>query len=120
VARQADLFADEAWVADGNYHSTLRHRTGRADTVVFLDFTTAACLRGVFGRLWRQHGVVRSDMAAGCPERFEMEFLRWVWNFRRVARPPTLEILREFEQNGGRVVRLSDRRAVDAFLRELS
>ena len=59
-------------------------------------------------------------MPAGCPERFDEEFLRWVWNFRRVARPPTLEILREFERNGGRLVTLPDRRAVDAFLTGLA
>jgi adenylate kinase family enzyme len=116
VARQDGLFAGDAWVADGNYHSTLRHRTALADTVVFLDFSTADCLRGVYGRLVRQHGEVRSDMPTGCPERFDLEFLRWVWNFRRVARPPTIEILREFEQNGGRLVTLCDRRAVEGFL----
>ena len=119
VARQEALFAGDGWVADGNYHSTLRHRTSRADTVVFLDFSTAACLRGVFERLLRQHGEVRSDMAAGCPERFDLGFLRWVWNFRRDARPRTLEVLREFEENGGRLVTLLDRRQVAAFLRDL-
>jgi adenylate kinase family enzyme len=120
VARQEALFAGDGWVADGNYHSTLRYRTTRADTVIFLDFSTAACLRGVFGRLLRQHGQVRSDMPAGCPERFDLEFTRWVWNFRRVARPRTLEVLREFEESGGRLVTLFDRRHVAAFLRDLA
>ena len=88
------LFAGDAWVADGNFHSTLPYRCSRADTVVFLDFPRRTCLRGVFGRLLRQYGQVRGDMPAGCPERFDWEFTRWVWNFRRDARPRVLEVLR--------------------------
>lgn len=118
-AKQPELFAGDAWVADGNFHGTLRHRTARADTVVFLDFPRRTCLLGVFGRLLRQHGQVRSDMAPGCPERLDFEFLHWVWNYRRRARPSTIEILREFEAGGGRVVTLSSRTAVDEFLRAL-
>jgi adenylate kinase family enzyme len=117
---QPGLFAGDAWVADGNYHSTLRYRTARADTVVFLDFPRRTCLRGVFGRLLRQHGQVRSDMAPECPEGFDLGFLRWVWSFHRTARPRMLEVLNEFERAGGRVVTLSSRRAVDSFLRGLA
>jgi adenylate kinase family enzyme len=119
IELQTELFAGEAWIADGNFHSTLRYRTTRADTVVFLDFPRSSCVRGVLGRLLRQRGQVRSDMATGCPERFDPAFLRWVWNFRRDARPRTLEILRDFGRAGGRVIRLHSRAAVAEFLRSL-
>jgi adenylate kinase family enzyme len=117
IALQPELFAGDAWIADGNFHSTLRYRTTRADTVVFLDLSRAACLRGALGRLLRQRGQVRSDMASGCPERFDLTFLRWIWNFRTVARPRMFEILGEFERAGGRVITLRSRGAVAQFLR---
>ena len=116
-ARQTELFAGDAWIADGNFNSTLRYRTARADTVVFLDFPRSTCLRGVFGRLLRHRGEVRDDMAAGCPEGFDLGFLRWVWNFRRDTRAKTVEILAGFEASGGRVITLRSRREVEEFLR---
>jgi adenylate kinase family enzyme len=115
--RQRDLLTGDAWVADGNYHRTLGLRTARADTVVFLDMPRAACLRGVFSRLARQWGRVREDMGPGCPEGFDAEFLRWVWTFRRDVRPVLLEMLRDFERVGGRVITLRSRRETAAFLR---
>jgi len=119
IARQEQLFAGDTWVADGNFHSTLPYRCSRADTVVFLDFPRRTCLRGVFGRLLRQYGQVRSDMPAGCPERFDWAFTRWVWNFRRDARPRVLDVLRDYEARGGRVITLLGRRDVADFLRDL-
>jgi adenylate kinase family enzyme/gamma-glutamylcyclotransferase (GGCT)/AIG2-like uncharacterized protein YtfP len=120
TAMQAGLFSGEDWIADGNFHSTLRHRIALADTVVFLDFPRAACLRGVLVRLLRQHGQVRSDMAPGCPERFDLTFLRWVWNFRRDVRPRTLDVLRDYESRGGRLITLRSRREVRDLLGAVS
>jgi len=116
-ALQPRLFAGDAWVADGNFHRFLHHRAARADTIVFLDFARRTCLRGVLGRLVRQWGQVRGDMAPGCPERLDLAFLRWVWSFRRRVRPRLLEMLAAFEARGGRLVTLRSRREVDAWLR---
>jgi hypothetical protein len=32
-------------------------------------------------------------MAAGCPERINVEFFRYVWRYRRVQRPKLLQYL---------------------------
>lgn len=115
-AKQVALFAGDAWVADGNFHRTIAHRLARADTAVHLDFPTAACVRGVLGRWWRQRGEVREDMAQGCPEKIDLEFLAWVLRFRRDVRPAVVAALAEFEARGGRVVVLRNRREVDRWL----
>lgn len=46
-----------------------------------MDYSRAVCLAGVLRRVWTTHGRVRPDMGAGCPERFDLSFLRWVWDF---------------------------------------
>ncbi len=115
-ARQAALFEGDAWVADGNFHRTISHRLARADTVVFLDFPTATCIRGVLGRWWRQRGEVREDMAQGCPEKIDFEFLAWVLRFRRDVRPAVVAALAEFEARGGRTLALRSRAEVDRWL----
>lgn len=115
-ARQAELFAGDAWVADGNFHRTIGERIARADTIVHLDLPRRTCLRGVLGRWWRHHGEVRDDMAAGCPEKLDLEFLHWVWRFRRDVRPHVLCALAGFEARGGRVVTLRSRADADRWM----
>ena len=77
----------DAWVMDGTYHATLSERLPTADTVVWLDFGRGRCLWRVLWRSLAYRGSVRSDMAAGCPERFDLEFLRYVWHFNEQTRP---------------------------------
>ena len=48
------------------------------------------CLRRVLWRVASAYGQVRPDMGAGCPEKFDWEFLRYVWRFDRVERPRIL------------------------------
>lgn len=83
--------AKPTWVIDGNY---VRHagelRRARADTVIWFDLPRWVCLSRVLSRIARTYGTVRSDMAAGCPEQFDLEFLRYVWTFRVRQRPRLL------------------------------
>jgi adenylate kinase family enzyme len=83
----ARLTAREAWVMDGNYGGTLALRLARADTVIWLDFPVWLCLWRIIRRAVRYRGRVRPDMAQGCPERLEWEFVsytaRFPWSGRR-------------------------------------
>lgn len=73
--------AKDAWIIDGNFGSSLELRLSRAQAAVYLDYSRAVCLAGVLRRVWTTHGRVRPDMGAVCPERFDLSFLRWVWDF---------------------------------------
>ncbi len=109
--------AKDQWILDGNYTRTLPMRLQRCDTVIFLCFSRFACLRGVLKRVLTNYGKVRPDMGEGCPERFDWEFLRWVWDFPKNQQP---KILKHLSQMGeGTVVILKNRRAVKAFLERL-
>ena len=77
----------DAWVMDGTYHATLSDRLPAADAVVWLDFSRWRCLARVLWRSLNEFGRVRPDMADGCPERLDLEFLRYVWNFNESTRP---------------------------------
>ena len=109
VARVEELIAGEEWVLDGNYGSTMELRLSRADTAIFLDLPTATCVAGVLQRVLRWRGRTRPDMAEGCPEQLDGEFLRYTLRFRRDTRPRVVERLSRFD---GDVVVLRSRRAV--------
>ena len=102
------------WIMDGNYNRTLAQRIARCDTVIYLDFSRIACLLGVIKRVLTTYGTVRPDMGAGCPERFDLEFLKWVWNYNRDRRENNYRLLNEATH--AQTVVLKNRRAVRKFL----
>lgn len=105
------------WIMDGNFNRTMQQRMKRCDTVIYLDFGRFACLSGVLKRVLTTYGRVRPDMGEGCPERFDFEFLKWVWNFNRNKREPYYRLLNEAE--GIETIALKNRRQVRAFLKNL-
>jgi hypothetical protein len=53
---------------------------------------------------------VRPDLAPGCPERFDREFLRFIWNFKTNSRPRIVAMLAE---HGGHLSPIMFRRDLD-------
>jgi adenylate kinase family enzyme len=109
------LAASPAWVMDGNYINTFDIRMPRADTLVWLDLSRGICMRRVIVRTIIGYGRMRSDLAEGCPDRFDVEFLRYVWNFPRNQRPRVAAAIAQF---GGhlRVTRFGCDRDAQNFL----
>lgn len=71
------------WIIDGNYSRTMERRLQKCDTILYLDFNRWACLLGMCQRVLGSYGRVRPDMSDGCPERFDPEFIKWIWNFNK-------------------------------------
>ena len=108
--------AQTQWILDGNYSRTLPMRLQRSDHVIFLDFPRWLCLWGVLKRIVTTYGTVRPDMAEGCPERLDWEFLVWVWNFNKNVRPKLLQALESKPEV--MVTVLKNRKEVNRFLSE--
>ena len=109
--------AKDQWIMDGNFNRTMPERMKRCDTIIYLDFSRFACLMGVLKRIITTYGKVRPDMGEGCPERIDLEFLKWVWNFNKNKRESYYKLLNEAE-NVETIV-LKNRRAVKLFLKSL-
>jgi adenylate kinase family enzyme len=113
----AKLVAQPRWVMDGNYGGTLETRLEACDAVIFLDLPRLVCLWRILKRRFRYRGRTRPEIAPGCPETLNWEFIEWVWTYPKRRRAGILERLRNL--TGRRVVVLSSQREVDQFLREL-
>jgi adenylate kinase family enzyme len=118
--RLGEELAGENWILDGNYDSSLARRLERATDVLVLDFPWALCFARVCMRVALSYGRVRPDMAEGCPERLDWEFVKWIWNFRRDTWPATEALLAEGERRGVRLHRFRKPRELERFLRELA
>ena len=106
------------WILDGNFNRTLKVRLEKCDTVIYLDFSRMACLRSWIGRVIKNWGHARADMAEGCAEWFDPEMAKWIWRFNRDNRKRYHELLGSLE--GKRVFLLKNRREVNRFLKELT
>ena len=112
-----EAMAKPQWIIDGNYNRTLTRRLELCDTVIYLDFSRLACILGVIKRVLTTYGTVRPDMGEGCPERFDWEFLQWIWKFNQKHRKKYLDML--LEQKDKQVFILKNRREVHKFLEQI-
>ena len=115
--RVQEEMAKERWIMDGNYNRTMPERIARCDTIIYLDFSRFACLMGVAKRILTTYGTVRPDMGEGCPERVDLEFLKWVWNYNKNKRERNYRLLNEAVH--AETIVLKNRRAVKKFLNTL-
>ncbi|MFO6429657.1 topology modulation protein [Erythrobacter sp. W302b] len=102
-ARLAEVVAQDAWLIEGNYGSTLAPRLARADTVIYLDFPIRLCLWRLAKRIITHRDRSRPDMPEGCPERFDAAFFWYVMNWNTGPRVRTEAKLAGYS---GTVIRL--------------
>jgi adenylate kinase family enzyme len=90
--RVTEAASAPGWIMDGNYTRFAGElRRERADTVIWFDLPRHVCMSGIMTRIVGSYGQVRPEMAPGCPERIDLEFLRYVWTYRQQQRPRLLE-----------------------------
>jgi adenylate kinase family enzyme len=109
------LAEQDRWIMDGNYGGSLPIRLKRCDAVVFFDFPRLQCLHGVIKRRLTTGNRTRPDMAAGCPERLNLEFIRWIWNYPNTSRPRITAALQTASENI-EIITVSSRKDVGKIL----
>lgn len=109
------LTEGEKWIIDGNYSSSLKVRLQRADTVILFDYPRYLCVWGAVKRFLQYRGKSRPDMAKGCGEKIDREFLSWIWNFNKNQFPKVKVLLEGFD---GEMIILKSRRDYNNFLKE--
>ena len=78
------LDTHDSWVIDGNYKKlSFFRRTEEADRIILLLFGRFSCLLRVIRRYRKFRNRTRPDMAEGCNEKLDAEFIKWVlWKGR--------------------------------------
>lgn len=109
--------ARDEWIMDGNFGGTREMRIHACDTVIFLDMPRWLCLYRILKRTILYHGKTRPDMAEGCNEKIDLEFILWVWNYPNGTRSRvTAELERNTEKN---IIELRSTGEIEAFLQKI-
>jgi len=111
------IIEEETWIIDGNYNRTIPMRIEKADTIIYLDYSTSRALKGVFKRRFQYMFKQRDDVAEGCKENINWEFLKFVLNFRKDFRPKTMKLIENLEESKRLIIFKNDKEA-DLFLKE--
>jgi adenylate kinase family enzyme len=106
--------ARDEWIMDGNFGGTREMRLQACDTVIFLDMPRWLCIYRILKRTLFYRKETRPDMAEGCDERFDLEFIMWVWNYTKGGRQRVVEQLKSFSSK--RIIMLKSTREADEFL----
>lgn len=110
---------NDSWVIDGNYGNLRQaERLAQADVILILLLPRAVCFFRAWKRFFQNRHRARPSMAEGCPEKIDLEFLRWIlWEGRSAGKR------RRYRQIAaaypGKTVVMKNRRAVDAYRRRL-
>ncbi|CDL83805.1 hypothetical protein [Xenorhabdus szentirmaii] len=106
-----------SWIIDGNYGSSLLQRLEKADTVIHLYLPTYVCLFQAVIRIAKWHGKQRPDMALGCHEKVNLDFLRQIIKYRKYQFKKDKLLLDDFD---GNYIKLTSRTEVKVFLQKIS
>ncbi len=106
-----------SWVIDGNYFKLcLERRIAEADEIVLLLFSRLSCLRRAFGRYLKYKKTTRPDMAEGCNEKFDLEFMWWILHAGRVKeRRAKYEHI--ISSSGKKAVVIKNQRQLDEYMK---
>lgn len=88
-----ELLKRDSWILDGNYSGTLEMRLGACDTVIFLDISRLVCVWRVLKRAFIYRNESRPDVAEGCSEKLNWDFMKWVWCYPKRSRPKIIKLL---------------------------
>lgn len=113
------LLKKDAWIMDGNFGGTLEMRLNACDTAIFLDFSPFVCLYRILKRRLKYRNTNRPDMAQGCNEKIDLEFLGWILSYRKRKKPKVLELLTKF-QTEKNIIILKTAKDVETFLENFS
>lgn len=109
----------DGWVIDGNYTKlSYEQRVEEADIVIQLLFGRVNCLFRCIKRFKLYRGKSRPDMTAGCEEKLDWEFIKWIlWEGR--LKNKRERYIRIQKQYSDKVVVIKNQRQLDHYLKEL-
>lgn len=116
-AAQEEIAARDSWIIEGNYTASFDIRLKEADTFIYLEVPLRVCLYRVLKRWLTNLGKTRPDMAEGCPEKMDVEFLRFIITTYKARKGKMRNYMQGFLEAdpANQVIFLSNQKQIDEF-----
>ncbi len=115
-----EFMEQPSWIIDGNYTKfDYGRRMAEADKIVFLDLPRHICFYRAVKRFVHYRGRTREDMAEGCTEKMDLEFIWWLlWKGRGSQKRKWFEAgLGKYSE---KMIILKSQKEIDRYLEGLS
>lgn len=73
-----EFLINNSWVIDGNYKNAAPIRFAECDLLFYFNFNRFTCIRNAYRRYKKYQHTSRDDMAEGCDETLDFEFINWI------------------------------------------
>ncbi len=110
---EKEILADK-WVLEGYIEPASQSRLKRADLVIYLDYSGAQAFWGGIQRWWRNKGKNRPELASGCIEKFDWDYLKIMWN-----RNERVEIEKAIKGFENKIIRWKSRRELAGYITKI-
>ena len=109
----------DSWVIDGTYSKLYyERRMEEADQIILLLFNRFSCFFRAFHRYRTYRNQTRPDMAEGCQEKFDLEFMKWIlWMGR--TKKVTDRYSRLLARYGSKTIVIKNQKQLDAYIQSL-
>jgi adenylate kinase family enzyme len=78
ISAQKEVSSHDKWIMEGNYSHSFNLRSELADTIIYLELPLGICLYRVIKRWLSNLGKTRPDMAKGCNEKLDWQFIKFI------------------------------------------
>ncbi|MEH6987680.1 topology modulation protein [Cytobacillus firmus] len=117
---QCEIVKKKQWIIEGNYSNTFEIRAAACDTVIYLELPLYLCLYRVLKRWAINLGKTRPDMAAGCREKMDWKFIKFIVTTYGPRKKKMAERLDRFDSEGKKVVLLTNKADIDSYIDDLN
>ncbi|MGE8203561.1 topology modulation protein [Heyndrickxia sp. NPDC080065] len=119
---QKKMVEEDQWIIEGNYTSTYDIRAEKADTIIYLELPLYVCLYRVVTRWLKNIGRTRPDMAEGCKEKIDWEFIKFIITTYYPRKKNINNNFKAFQLIGGRktIITLKNKKELNEYLHRIS
>jgi len=110
-----DIVEKEKWIIDGTYKDTLKQRLENSDLIIWLDYSTFAQIKGILKRFFKHPGQEKPEIP-GCNERLNLEFLKYVINYRKKKRHFVVNTIENIDKS--KVITFTKQKDLNKWLKE--
>lgn len=117
VKKQKCLISSDQWIVDGNYGGTLDVRLEKVDTVICFKLSRIVCILSYLKRVITNLNKVRPDMPEGCTEKFDFQFMKYIWNFPKSSGQRNMDKLEKSKVK--QIIIFKNRREANQYIMKL-